>query len=397
MHAVDSNSRLIKAIPKLYYNIVDKVQQNWLAWLVQDRSSLKRYSGALLSSSAALLCNFVLRDITERNLFFLSMATISLTSSILGYGPGLLTTFLTAFGLNYFFLGNPDSFRLETTADLSRISIFLLSGILMVFLGGTLLLSLRKLKKAQEQAEEAVKTRDEFISMASHELRTPLTALRLNMQLGLHKYLNSTQTDRKEREEYEKLLRISESTLTHLNSLIDDMLDLSKVTHGRLKLKLSPTDLKLIVTNVLDRLDAELKRRKYIIKLNIPEGIIGVWDQQRIEQIVSNLLSNAIKYGNGNPIEINANATQYSAQLAVSDHGPGISEEDKDKLFHQFERLNASESISGVGLGLYITKKMIELHHGRIWVESILGEGTTFHVELPRNMKAEEIDLKNVS
>jgi signal transduction histidine kinase len=114
-----------------------------------------------------------------------------------------------------------------------------------------------------------------------------------------------------------------------------------------------------------------------------PEGITGIWDRSRLDQVITNLLSNAVKFSNGKPIEIRADLDTSWARLTVEDHGIGISPEDQAKIFERFERAVSRRSYGGLGLGLWITRQIVDAHHGRIDVTSRPGQGSTFRIELP--------------
>jgi signal transduction histidine kinase len=117
--------------------------------------------------------------------------------------------------------------------------------------------------------------------------------------------------------------------------------------------------------------------------VDIPPHAVGVWDRNRIEQIVINLVSNALKYGNGKPVRVIVKMNEKDAYLIVEDQGVGISVDDQSRIFQRFERASASESISGLGLGLYIVKEIVSMHGGDIRVESEIGKGSKFTVKLP--------------
>jgi signal transduction histidine kinase len=357
------------------------------SWITKKRAAWAGYASAIILSGIALGLNSLLHGVTERNLFFLSLATIVISAILAGYGPGLLATLLTAFGLNFFFLGARSSARFESEEDIIRITIFILTGLMMAFLGGALRAALGSAKEAQEEAEQATHARDEFISIVSHELKTPLTALKLQTQLGLRTLARDSGALAIDRASHEKLLRSSSETLNRAERLIDDLLDLSRVTHGKLRIELAPVDAAQVVQTVIDRLSNQLQSRNIQVKSDLQSDILAAWDPIRIEQVVTNLLSNAMKYGGGSLISTTLERHGDFALIVVRDKGPGISPEDQQRLFDRFERAGNVRGIKGLGLGLYITKKIVELHGGRIWVESALGQGAAFFVELPLSLE----------
>src|SRR5262249_54984500 len=142
-------------------------------------------------------------------------------------------------------------------------------------------------------------------------------------------------------------------------------------------------DLRSLIHEVADRVREQAKSKGSKIQLYPGPPIFGTWDRMRMDQVVTNLLLNAIKYGNGSCIDVRVSATMSKVRLQVKDRGIGISVKDQERVFDRFE-LAASHNYGGLGLGLFITKKYVETHGGKIWVESELKRGSTFYVELPR-------------
>ncbi len=229
-----------------------------------------------------------------------------------------------------------------------------------------------------EKQVEATNIRDEFISIASHELKTPLTSLKLQTQMA-KKQLNRDEHLTSER--INKQLDYTVRQIDRLNKLVDDMLDVSRIGTGKLILQKKTISLSDLLEELIDRFTPQFEAVGCELKTSIATDIKGTWDSYKIEQVVNNLFSNAIRYSPHKKIEISLKSQADKAILSVKDHGPGIDPENHERIFERFER--ASDSSSGLGLGLYITKQIIGLHRGRIRVESELGKGTNFIVELP--------------
>lgn len=234
------------------------------------------------------------------------------------------------------------------------------------------------------QTQEALRMRDEFLSVASHELKTPLTALQMQSDTLLRAF-------RKGRYDSERVIAKAESinrAAQRLNTLINQLLDLSRISGGRLTLARERVDLAAVVKGVADLFHDELDRAGCELRLHLPRqgsGLFGLWDPLRIEQVVTNLLSNALKYGQGRPIEISVGpGGEGLACLRVRDHGIGIAPEHQARIFERFERILSSRNYGGFGLGLWISRQIIEAHGGGIQVWSQPGAGSTFTVELPR-------------
>ncbi|HJZ83862.1 MAG TPA: ATP-binding protein [Polyangia bacterium] len=233
------------------------------------------------------------------------------------------------------------------------------------------------------QAQEAIRMRDEFLSIASHELRTPLSAV----QMQLDGILRIAQRS-PENELTERIITKTEATqraIQRLNRLVGQLLELSRITAGRLTLQREEIDLCMLVGSTVALFRDELERAGCELRVHLPtEPVVGSWDSLRVEQIISNLLSNAIKYGRGHPIELTLGASGDSVSLAVRDHGIGIAPADQTRIFERFERVVSQRNYGGFGLGLWIVRQIIEAHGGSIRVWSQPGAGSSFTVELPR-------------
>jgi signal transduction histidine kinase len=232
------------------------------------------------------------------------------------------------------------------------------------------------------RAQKAVEHRDEFLSVAAHELRTPLTAMKLQVQV-LQRDLDRPQLMQ---EALPRLASKAGAVARHverLEALVNDLLDLSRLTAGKLALRLEDFDLLGLVREVRERMASELAHAGCTLTMNAAGPVLGTWDRARLDQVITNLLHNALKYGAGRPIEISASTDGTRALLAVRDGGIGISAEDHARIFERFERAVPGRHYSGFGVGLWICKQIIEALGGTIQVKSRLGEGSTFEVSLP--------------
>lgn len=239
-----------------------------------------------------------------------------------------------------------------------------------------------ELALAKEDAENAVASRDEFLSIASHELKTPLTSLKLQIQSRKRQLAKGNIVYFSQDTIYQ-MVDQDEKQINRISRLVDDMLEITHISSGKLSLDFEETDLGLLVIDVLNRFSLQLQENNITLVTNISSGIIGSWDRYKIEQIFINLLTNAVKYGENKPIEIEVKEKNNNAILSVRDHGIGIKKDDHERVFQQFERAISASSISGLGLGLYIVNKLIEYHKGTISIQSEIGKGSTFIVELP--------------
>lgn len=228
---------------------------------------------------------------------------------------------------------------------------------------------------ARAAAEEAVRQRDEFISIASHELRTPLTSLALAIQSLEKRFSRGIDVERAR-----SAVALSGRQVQRLADLVDMLLDVSRIQHaGRLELNRVSVDLRALVAETV----AQFAEPGVTLTMRAEQPVIGQWDPYRLEQVVTNLLANAIKFGEHAPIEITITAEDGVARLSVTDHGIGIPAEVQSQLFERFRRGVSSRHYGGLGLGLYITRTIVEAHGGRIYLWSEVGRGSTFCVELP--------------
>jgi PAS domain S-box-containing protein len=233
------------------------------------------------------------------------------------------------------------------------------------------------------KAQEEIRERDEFLSIASHELRTPVTALQLQLQmLQRAAERGSVELPASLTGKMDAL----ERQTRRIAALVNELLDLSRMRLGRLELKLEDLDLAEVVRETVSHLVDVGARPTSPITLRAHGPASGRWDRLRLEQVVTNLVANAIKFGEGRPIlvDVDVDAAGERARLSVSDLGIGIAQGDHARIFQRFERAVPSQHFGGLGLGLYVARQIVEAHGGRIVLESAPGQGTTFVVDLPR-------------
>jgi PAS domain S-box-containing protein len=231
-------------------------------------------------------------------------------------------------------------------------------------------------------AQAAIQLREEFLSIASHELKTPLTGLQLQVQMLL-RLAQQGGLAALPAERMIGLLERVEHQTKRLGKLINSLLDLSRLQAGRLELELADVDLVEVTKQVVELFQPELTAAGSRLVLHAAAPVIGHWDRDRVDQVISNLLANAIKYGRGRPIEISVGQEGATATLAVCDEGIGIAPEHQGRIFERYERAVGSRHYSGFGLGLYIARQIVEELGGSITVSSRPGVGATFQVALP--------------
>jgi len=239
----------------------------------------------------------------------------------------------------------------------------------------------REIEDKSRQIEAANRHKSEFLANMSHELRTPLNAI-----IGFSEVLG----ERMFGELNEKQAEYTEDILAsgrHLLSLINEILDLSKVEAGRMELELAKFDLPLAIDNARTFVRERATKHGINLHVTIDERLGDfIGDERKIKQILLNLLSNAVKFtAEGGRIAINARQADGAVEISVSDTGIGIAPEDQPKIFEEFRQVGTdyAHKVEGTGLGLTLAKKFVELHGGKIWVESEVGKGSIFTFTLP--------------
>lgn len=233
------------------------------------------------------------------------------------------------------------------------------------------------------ELEFALKSRDEFLSIASHELKTPLTSLRLQLQLALRK-IEKGDGESPLLKDLSRALELGVRQVSSLTHLVNDLLDISRIQTGNFDLARVEINLSELAEEIAARFREQLELACCPLKLRLDPDVTGCWDRYRMEQVIVNLLSNAIKYAPQTEITVCTRIENGSAVLEVADEGPGIEAEKIETIFNRFERGTNAVNIGGLGLGLYIVKKIVELHRGTITVTSAPGKGARFTIVLPR-------------
>lgn len=257
----------------------------------------------------------------------------------------------------------------------NAVAVLLLLLVLLADFAERLRASLVASEAAQAQAQSAIRMRDDFMTTAAHELRTPLTIVKLNLQSAAQ--LGAAG------EEVRTRLESADRHLGRLVTLVESVLDMSQIRDGHLTVAPAQLDLAQLAREVVDGHRVQAERASTPIELDAPAPVRGLWDPARLEQVICNLVSNAIKYGRGTRVEVRVTCAEGNALLTVKDGGIGISEADQARIFARFERGQAARSYGGLGLGLYVTAQIVEASGGRIRVDSAVGQGSTFTVELP--------------
>ena len=231
-------------------------------------------------------------------------------------------------------------------------------------------------REAHRETEEARQRLQQFIGMVAHDLRGPLGVVATSLEL-------LRESKRRNRAEVEQhVLPATENAIRRMRRLVDDLLGASRIGAGRFQIRPFPMDLIDVTRRVVEQHRGISPLHRLI--LDAPERLEGEWDPERVGQLLTNLISNAIKYSpDGGSVRITVRGDEECVMIRVADEGPGIPANRIRLLFQPFSRLDREPETEGLGLGLYIAKAIAEAHGGRIWVESEVGSGTAFYVELP--------------
>lgn len=229
---------------------------------------------------------------------------------------------------------------------------------------------------------EAVRIREEFLTLAGHQLKTPLTPLTLRLQSLAREA--AKQPDSSFAQQVNAYIDTANRQVRKLSALVAELLDIARIASGKLSLILEPVDLGTVVRDVAARYRPRAEREGCALEVDAP-GVTGRWDELRLEQVVTHLIENAIAFAPGKPIRISLQATSELARLTVRDEGSGIAPNHQSRIFEKFERAVSSRNHGGFGLGLYICRTIVEALDGTISVQSEPGQGSTFAVELPRS------------
>lgn len=237
-------------------------------------------------------------------------------------------------------------------------------------------------QKLTEDLSHALDLRDEFLSLASHELRNPLNTLQLQNEYCMRRLDEGAETVG----DLKRMLEQSQRQVARLARYVDTILDASRFQPGKITLKRESFDLATLISETCESLRPQFEHAGCRLELCVPDEVRGTWDSLRLGQVATNLLDNAIKYAPRSTINVLLTDLGDAARLSVRDSGMGIEPSDQGKIFDRYERASrAGGRVSGLGLGLYIVKEIVDAHHGRIEVSSALGKGTEFIVSLPKS------------
>jgi signal transduction histidine kinase len=353
---------------------------------------------AILLVAFAILLQIQIRPLIGAKAYLFLYPAVFFAALWGGGRTGMLATLLAGLSAWYFFLPDDPGGRLAglSGADIFGLIVFGATGVLFSYFSDLFRSALegersalvnreraiKEQKLTQAALMDAVRVRDEFLSIASHELKTPLTSLKLQLQMA-QRSLRAPVLDPAALDRFSRGIALGASQVDRLATLVDSLLDVSRIQAGKLAFQFEPVDLSRQVAEVLERFSESFSSTNCPLDVKIEKDVVVRADRFRLEQVLVNLLTNALKYGGGKPVHVTLRKAEKTACLSVQDFGIGIDPALQEKIFDRFERGGLNRNISGLGLGLYISKQIVDGHEGRIHVKSLPGEGSTFVVEIP--------------
>lgn len=324
------------------------------------------------------------------------LLSVLFTALIWGVGPALFALLLSMVALDYFFVPPGRQLDVHTLHGLLQLVPYMVSGLAIAFITVQreyarlqalaaeydAQVAAQELEESNQKLQDASNLKDRFLSIASHELKTPITTIRGQAQLVLRRLSRQKELPPDMQDIRKTLDKINEQTM-RLTSLIDELMDVSSIRAGKMQLHRQQCDLVALCRDVIE--DQHVLSGRTIDLETSCEQISLYADRERLAQVLINLVSNALKYSPPeSAVEVHVNRQEACVRLEVIDHGKGVPKDQREHIFETFYRTNdAQSSTKGLGLGLAITKDIVERHNGRIWCESTPGQGSTFVVELP--------------
>lgn len=334
------------------------------------------YALPFATVGAALLLNVLFRDQLQPHRYAPFVFAIIITAFVGGVGPSLVGTAAAIFATNYFDYLVEGQLRLDAD-DFVQLLIFTTIALSISFLTTRRKRAEYALQQANSELRELDRAKDQFIATVSHELRTPMTVI-----LGWAAILRQEKDDQLR----ETAAAAIEQSVRAQSRLIEDLLDMSRLTLGKLRLDSGPVGMASIVQQTVDMIRPEAEARRIPVSVTLPRDPCVIrGDQLRLQQICWNLLSNAVKFTpEGGDIEVRLSRDDHAVEVSISDNGDGIPGDLLPRIFEPFRQGKGATAKGGLGLGLAIVKELVTMHRGTIEAQSDgSGKGARFTVHLP--------------
>ena len=344
----------------------------WERFMLAQRGPLQRYGVAALLAVAALVLAFLLQGIEGGQFSSLALASVVLSAIYGGLGPALLGTAITAVGIDYL-LSEPRYVVFDSWTSVIHIVMHGLVGALIANI-------VASLRNAYHDAQAARRAREDILAVVSHDLRSPLSSILLRTSMLKRQGENGLSAA--------EALGAAEGIARsghQMRRLIEDLLDAVRIEKGQFRIEIARHDLLEIVEDAVHTVLAAAEAKGIRLEQGLPERACYLrCDRERITQALANLLGNAVKFSpDGAVIEVAVQSSSDSVEISVKDSGPGIAEAELPRLFGRYWQAQSTAQ-RGTGLGLFITKSIVEAHGGRIRVASQPGDGALFTISLPR-------------
>jgi signal transduction histidine kinase len=352
---------------------------HWVRLLLDDRRAWVRVplrlSLSVVAAAASLWVVELLQPLVGFPVLFPAFVGIVLMAAgAAGTFYGIVTMVLFGAGHLFFFMEPRGTFGLDDARLYPVLAVYVAAGVAVAATGGALRKAHASLREEHRAVLKIHHEREDLLKALSHDVRTPLGTISMNAAMLERSPQDPTVVLRR--------AHAIERSAASVAAMLSALVDTAHLESGHVRLERRPVELASFLADLEARLGETLPLDR--VTLSIPEGVPAIQaDPQSLERIVVNLLSNALKYAPPPaPVVVSAAAQGQEVVVSVADGGPGISPEDLPHLFEKYFRARATRSAEGLGLGLYSTRLLVEAHGGRIWVDSAVGRGTTFHVAL---------------
>ncbi len=344
-----------------------------MPWLDDQRKAVRvsaRVALTVVSAALGLSMVRVLEPMAARAYFFPITAATVITAVLAGWRYGLATTVVCGVGYLYFFVPPRGSLTGASANDLAALVAYTATGVIVAGVGGSLRNALERLRRQHEQ-------REDLLRALMHDVRTPLGAILMNAKM-----LGRAGSDGGDEAVRRRAAAIEKSTGA-VTAMLQDLTEAAVLESGHLVLDCEPVDVRDLAASMRTRLAGTLPMDR--VNVAVPPDVPPVRaDPRRLERILVNLVSNALKYAPGSPVTVRAAHEDRTVVVSVADNGPGIPADALPHIFEKYFRAApADPQQQSLGLGLYITRLLVQAHGGRIWIDTGPGKGTTFNVALP--------------
>ena len=342
--------------------------------LIEDRRPLVRVPArvvfALAMAGAGLVAVAGLEPVLSRPYFFPAFAAIIIPAVIVGARYGVVTTVAFALGYAYWYLAPRHHLGVKNPYELTALAAYAVTGTFVAAIGGALRRAYRELREQHDLLDQVHGQREDLLRALTHDIRSPLSIISMN----------SAMLSKKDPAD-ERRANTIQKNVRAIDSMLHDLVEVVGLESGQVKLERAPINVGATLGHLKEGLAGSLPVER--INLAVPANVPLVEaDPQRLERVFVNLISNALKYSAG---QVTVSAAQQNAHVVVSvrDEGPGIDAADLPRVFEKYYRAATTSMRDGLGLGLYISRLLVEAHGGRIWAESSPGRGSTFNIAMP--------------